>query len=308
MKVLVTGSSGLVGTALVEALGQDGHTVCRLLRPQSAGSVPPAGPQVTSARWDPVSGQLDSTAGEGANAVVNLAGASIARGRWSEAYKHLLRSSRVDATRALVAALAKLSQPPAVFISASAVGYYGDRGDEELTEQSAPGADFLAGLARDWEAEAVRAEQFGARVATLRFGVILARHGGALERMLPPFRLGIGGRLGSGRQWMSWLTLDEAVAIIRFALDTAGARGPINAVAPNSVRNAEFTAILGRVLRRPTLFPVPRGVLRLALGEMAQALMLASQRALPKRLVELGYRFEHAALEPALRTTLERPA
>ena len=308
MKVLVTGSSGLVGTALVEALGRDGHMVCRLMRPQSAGSIPAPGPQVSTARWDPVSGQMDSAVGEGANAVVNLAGASIAEGRWNEARKHLLRSSRVDATRVLVAALAKLSQPPAVFISASAIGYYGDRGDEELTEQSAPGADFLAELARDWEAEAASAEQFGARVATLRFGVILAPHGGALPRMLPPFRLGMGGRLGSGRQWMSWLALDEAVAIIRFALENAGARGAINAVAPNPMRNAEFTAILGRVLRRPTLFPAPRGALRLALGEMAQALLLASQRVLPKRLVELGYRFEHAALEPALRGILGRAA
>ncbi len=308
MKVLVTGSSGLVGTALVEALGRDGHLVCRLVRPQSAGSIPAPSPQVTTARWDPVSGEMDPAVGEGADAVVNLAGASIAEGRWNEARKHLLRSSRVDATRAFVAALAKLSQPPAVFISASAIGYYGDRGDEELTEQSAPGADFLAGLARDWEAEAARAEQFGARVATLRFGVILAPHGGALPRMLPPFRLGMGGRLGSGRQWMSWLALDEAVAITRFALENAGARGPINAVAPNPMRNAEFTAILGRVLRRPTLFPAPRGALRLALGEMAQALLLASQRVLPKRLVELGYRFEHAALEPTLRAILGRAA
>jgi uncharacterized protein (TIGR01777 family) len=305
MKILVSGSSGLVGTALVEALLREGHAVCRLMRPQSARK--PGGPQAIEVRWDPISGELDSAAAEGAQAAVHLAGASIAE-RWTDARKRVLRSSRVDATRQLVAALAKLGRPPAVFVSASAIGYYGDRGDEELTETSAPGTDFLAVLARDWEAEAARAEGFGARVAILRQGVILAPHGGALPRMLLPFRLGLGGRLGSGKQWMSWLTLDEVVGIIRAVLENAGWRGPINAVAPNPVRNAEFTTILGRVLHRPTLFPAPAMALRLALGEMAQTLLLASQRVLPKKLQEFGYNFRQPELEPALSALLRRAA
>ncbi len=305
MKILVSGSSGLVGTALVDALLQEGHTVCRLARPQSARK--PGVPQAAEVRWDPRSGELDLPAAEGAQAVVHLAGASIAE-RWNDARRRVLRSSRVDATRQLVAALAKLARPPAVFVSASAIGYYGDRGDEELIEASAPGTDFLAVLARDWEAEAAGAERFGARVVLLRQGVVLAPHGGALPRMLLPFRLGLGGRLGSGKQWMSWLTLDEVIGIIRAALENASWRGPINAVAPNPVRNAEFTAILGRVLHRPTVFPAPAMALRLALGEMAQSLLLASQRVLPRKLQELEYSFQQPELKPALSALLHRAA
>ncbi len=297
MKILISGSSGFVGTALVEALGREGHTVCRLVRPQSAQ---PGSQPAGAVRWDPLAGELDSAAAEGSQAVVNLAGASIAEGRWSDARKRVLRSSRVDTTRQLVSALARLSQPPEVFVSASAIGYYGDRGDEELTEQSAPGSDFLAALARDWEAEAARPAQFGARVVTLRFGLILAGHGGALPRMLTPFRLGLGGRVGSGKQWMSWVTLEEVVRIIRYALATPALRGPVNAVAPHPVRNAEFTALLGSVLRRPTLFPAPAIALRLSLGEMAEALLLSSQRVLPRKLEEAGYSFQ----QPELRTSL----
>lgn len=307
MRILVSGSSGMVGTALVEALQRDGHTVCRLLRPQSARrqAVPEhGGRQAIDVRWDPVVGDFDAAAAEGAEAVVHLAGASIAEGRWNDARKRILYSSRVDATRHLVSALSKLSRPPQEFVSASAIGYYGDRGEEELTEQSPPGNDFLAALARDWETEAARAEQLGTRTAILRFGVILSPHGGALPRMLPLFRLGLGGRLGSGKQWMSWLTLAEAVGIIRFALQNARVRGPLNAVAPYSVRNAEFTATLGRVLRRPTLFPAPAMALRLALGEMAEALLLSSQRVLPRRLQELSYSFQQPELERALSVLL----
>lgn len=305
MKILISGSSGFIGTALVEALAHEGHTVCRLVRPQSARL---GAPQGSAVRWDPLSGEMDSAAAEGTEAVVNLAGASIAEGRWSEARKRVLRSSRVDATRQLVSALFRLARPPQVFVSASAIGYYGDRGDEELAEQSPAGNDFLATLARDWEAEAARAARFGARVVLLRFGLVLARHGGALPRMLLPFRLGLGGRLGSGKQWMSWLTLTEVVGIIRYALGAAALRGPVNAVTPNPVRNADFTGILGRVLRRPTLFPAPAVALRLALGEMAQALLLSSQRVLPRELEELGYGFEQPRLEPALRALLNRAA
>ena len=299
MKVLVSGASGLVGSAIAEALRRDAHTVARLLRPESAGR-----PEPTDVRWHEVSGDFDAAAAEGADAVVHLAGASIAAGRWNDARKRLIRSSRVEATRHLVSALAKLARPPRLFVCASASGYYGDRGDEELTEQSSPGNDFLATLARDWEAEAARAEQFGARTATLRFGLILSRRGGALPRMLRPFRLGLGGRLGSGKQWMSWVTLEEVVEIIRYALSNAAVRGPVNAVAPNPVRNAEFTAILGRVLRRPTIFPVPAFALRLGLGEMGDALLLGSQRILPRKLQQLGYSFQQSELEPALSALL----
>ncbi len=307
MRILVSGSSGLVGTALVEALVRDGHTVARLVRPESTrGKARPEGQPTIAVRWDPVSGDFDAAAAEGADAVVHLAGASIGERRWNDARKRLIRSSRIEATRHLASALSKLTRPPWVFLCASAMGYYGDRSDEELTEQSAPGNDFLAVLARDWEAEAARAGQFGARTAMLRFGLILSLWGGALPRMLTPFRLGLGGRLGSGKQWMSWLTLSEAVGMIRYALASSQVRGPLNAVTPNPVRNAEFTRTLGRVLHRPTLFPVPTIALRLALGEMAQALLLSSQRVVPGKLQEWGYSYEHAELEAALSVVLSR--
>jgi hypothetical protein len=298
MKILVTGSSGLVGSALASALSRSGHTVCRLLRPDSV-----AGPRTESLgiplRWNPATGELEGAAA-GAEAVVNLAGESIAAGRWNAERKARLRSSRVAGTRNLVTAVGRLDPRPKVFVSASAIGYYGDRGEEELTEESAAGNDFLAGLAKEWEAEAARAEDFGMRSVQLRFGVILARHGGALARMLLPFRLGLGGRLGSGRQWMSWLTLAETVSIVRCALENPEARGPINAVSSQPVRNSEFTAALARTLSRPAIVPAPAFALRVALGEMADALLLSSQRVLPQRLTELGYRFLHPDLPSAL--------
>ncbi len=302
MKILMTGSSGLVGSALVSALSRSGHTVCRLLRPESV-----AGPRTEALgipiRWNPATGELEGAAA-GAEAVINLAGESIAAGRWTVERKARLRSSRIAATRNLVTAVARLEPRPKIFISASAIGYYGNRGDQELAEDSAPGSDFLAGVARDWEAEAARAEAFGMRAVELRFGVILARHGGALARMLLPFRFGLGGRLGSGRQWMSWLTLAETVSIIRFSLENQEARGPVNAVSPQPARNAEFTSALARALGRPAIFPAPAFALRLALGEMADALLLSSQRVLPRQLTELGYRFLHPDLSIALSAIL----
>ncbi len=311
MKILVSGSSGLIGSATVEALRAAGHTVCRLVRPQSAQRKRKAGlaaPPATDVHWNPVSGEMDLPGAAGADAVVHLGGASIGEGRWNEARKQLLRTSRVDATRNLVSALGKLDRPPQVLISASAMGFYGDRGEEKLIEQSGPGRDFLALLARDWEAEAARAAAIGARVVMLRFGLVLAARGGALRRMLLPFRLGLGGRLGSGKQWMSWLTVQEVVGIVRYALENPQVRGPINAVTPNPVRNSEFTKILGRVLHRPTLFPAPAAMLRLVLGEMAGALLLSSQRVLPGKLQGLRYHFVHPELEPALRVVLGRTA
>jgi uncharacterized protein (TIGR01777 family) len=307
MKILVTGSSGLVGTALVRALALAGHTVCRLIRPQSAGGA--GAKEGFAVAWNPATGELGG-AGVGADAVVNLAGASIAGGRWTAGRKALLRSSRIDTTRALVNALAKMNARPNVLVSASAIGYYGDSGDETLTEASKPGTDFLAGLAQEWEAEALKAEALGIRVALARFGVILAHEGGALAKMLAPFKLGVGGRLGSGKQWMSWVTLEDVVAILRLAIEStavtggmnaAPARGAINIVAPQPLQNFEFTKILAKALHRPAIFPAPAFALRLALGEMADALLLSSQRVLPRVIEKSGYQFLHSDLSAALK-------
>ena len=306
MRILISGASGLVGSAAAAALLEAGHTVERLARPENATARKRGGTELRDIKWNPKTGDLDRKAADGADAVVHFAGASIAS-RWSEEAKKLFRTSRVDATRNLVTNLLQLDQRPKVLVSASAVGYYGSRGDEALTEESAPGSDFLAQLARDWEKEAQRVSDFGIRVVLLRFGVILAPHGGALERMLLPFKLGLGGRLGSGRQWWPWVTLSDVVGILRYALENASLEGPANAVAPNPVTNAEFTKTLGRVLARPTIFPAPEFALRLLLGEMADALLLSSVRAIPWKLQERGYRFQHATLEEGLRSLLGRP-
>ena len=301
MKILVTGSSGLVGTALVKALGRDGHMVCRLMRPESA-----ANNEVKdgfNVAWNPVTGELGG-AGVGPDGVVNLAGASIAGGRWTADRKAMLRSSRIDTTRALVGALAKMNVRPSVLVSASAIGIYGNRGDELLTEESKAGMDFLAELARDWEAEALKAEALGIRVVLARFGIILAREGGALAKMLLPFKLGAGGRLGSGQQWMSWVTLEDVIGILRMAIEKAAVRAAVNVVSPQPVKNAEFTKMLAKALHRPALFPAPQFALRLALGEMADALLLSSQRVVPQRLEQAGFRFAHADLTTALGAVL----
>ncbi len=299
MRILVSGSTGFLGTALVETLGREGHSIARLVRPETQKKIAgEAGAQTVS--WDPVAGQFDAAAAEGADALVHLAGASIAGGRWNAARKQLLRTSRIDATRHLFGALGKLQRPPRVIVAASAIGYYGNRGEETLTETSAPGNDFLAGLCREWEAEAARGAGFGARVVCLRSGIILGAHGGALPRMAMPFKFGAGGRLGDGRQWMSWLTLQEAVSIIQFALSNSALSGPVNAVSPNPVRNKEFTGVLAKRLHRPALFPAPAFALRLALGEMADALLLISQRVMPSKLADSGYRFLQTSLAGAL--------
>jgi uncharacterized protein (TIGR01777 family) len=299
MRVLISGASGLVGSALTDALRSAGHTVNRLVRPGGAGAPGDIG-------WNPITGKMELGGLEGLDGIVHLAGASIAEGRWTESRKQVLRASRVDATRNLVSSLLQLARPPKVLVTASAVGYYGDRGDEQLTEACAPGHDFLAQLARDWEAEALRAGQKGIRTVLLRFGVILSARGGALPRMLLPFKMGVGGKLGSGKQWMSWLTLAEAVGFARHALENGRLTGAVNAVAPSPVRNSEFTKVLGKVLRRPTLFPAPAFALKLALGEMAEALLLSSQRVVPARLQEQGYCFQHPTLEAALRAVLKK--
>lgn len=294
MRILISGASGLVGAALTKWLRADGHEVAHFVRPGGASA---AG----DIAWDPASANVDVAAMEGADAVIHLSGASIGDGRWTAARKAILRSSRIDSTRLMVDALGKLRQKPRVFLCASAIGYYGNRGDEILTEESERGIGFLPLLARDWEAEALRAENDGIRTVRMRFGVILSREGGALPRMVLPLKFGAGGRLGSGKQWMSWIALEDVVGIVCAMILDDRFRGAVNVVAPNPVQNEEFTRVLARVLERRAIFPAPEFALRLALGEMADALLLISQRVQPERLVAAGYAFQYANLEPALR-------
>jgi len=301
MKILITGSGGLVGTALVEELKRAGNTVVRLVRPDSVGTS--RATEGFDVEWNPATGTLGGAA-VGADAVVNLAGASIADGRWTQTRKKILRGSRVDNTDALVAALARMAIRPQVLVSASAIGYYGNRGEEQLTEESPAGSGFLSGIAREWESSAVKAEALGIRVVRTRFGVILAKHGGALSQMVRPFKLGIGGKLGSGRQWMSWITLDDTIRILRLALENTAVRGAVNVVSPQPSRNADFTVELARLLHRPAFFTAPEFALKLALGEMAGPLLLASTRVVPAQLEKLGYKFVHPDLPVALAAVL----
>jgi len=296
--IAITGASGMIGRALVDRLRQNGKRVRRLMRsPDRASS--------DDIIWDPARGTLDPRALEGAEAVVNLAGEPIAQ-RWTGARREAIRESRVRGTELLSRAIAALDRKPSVLLSGSAVGYYGDRGDESVDEESASGTDFLAGVARDWESAAVAAQDAGVRVVLLRTGIVLAPHGGALERLLPPFRLGVGGPIGSGRQWMSWIALDDHLRAMEHAIATDGLHGPVNLVAPNPVTNAEFAATLGRVLGRPALVPVPSFALELLYGEMARTTILAGQRVLPKKLLRSGFHFAHPSLEEALRFELAR--
>jgi uncharacterized protein (TIGR01777 family) len=297
MKVLITGATGLIGSALSARLLKDQHTVVRLRR--GGANYRPG-----DAAWDPNTGTIDPAALDAVDAVVNLAGASIAGGRWTAARKAELRASRVEPTQALVNTLAKLPRPPRVLVSASAIGYYGDRGDETLPESSQAGDGFLAGICSEWEAAAMEAERAGIRTVTIRTGIVLAKDGGALAKMIPPFRWGLGGRLGSGKQWMSWITLEDEVEVFYGAIVNAQWRGPVNAASPHPVTNAEFTRVLARVLDRPAIFPAPAFALRLILGEMAEALLLSSQRVSPRKLSELGFSFRQSQLEPALRAIL----
>jgi len=302
MKILITGSTGLVGAALCRELKSTGQTVCRLVRPETnAGAL--HGSDGFDVKWDPATGELGGAA-VGADALVNLGGASVADQRWTPERKKVLRSSRVDTTRALVTALSKMAARPRVFISASAIGYYGNRGDEILSEDSTPGNDFLSDIAKEWEAEASKAEVLGIRVVLARIGIVLAKNGGALPQMARPFRLGVGGKIGSGRQWMSWISLADVVAILKFCLENGAVRGAVNLVSPHPVRNAEFTSALAKALHRPALFAAPPFALRLAMGEMADALLLSSQRVVPARLEKLGYRFIDTDLHAALTTAL----
>ena len=305
MKTLITGATGLVGTALIQILIAEGHEVYRLKRPGGEGNEAVSG--VSDATLDPRSGLVSTTNGGSAatplhvSAVVNLAGAPIAKGRWTPERKSLLRSSRVDTTRDLVEAIGKMQPRPEVLISASAVGYYGNRGDEVLTEKSEAGGGFLAEVAKDWEAQARKGEDLGIRVVLARFGIILSKQGGALPEIMAPFKVGAGGRLGSGRQWMPWIGLDDAIRMIHRALEDASFAGVINVVSPEPVRNAEFTRVLAEAMHRPALFAAPAFALRLAVGaEKAEALFLASQRVVPGKLEELGFTFVHGNLTSEL--------
>ena len=297
MKVLITGSSGLVGSSMVASLASAGHHVIKLSR-----STPTSPAEI---QWSPDQGRLDAAALEGIDAAIHLAGESIASGRWDEAKKARIRDSRVKGTRLLAESLAALERPPRVIVSASAVGYYGNRGDELLTEDSRPGKGFLADVCVEWESAMRPAIERGIRVVILRIGVILSARGGALARMIVPFKVGAGGKIGSGRQYMSWILLDDVVGAINHALGVESLQGPVNAVAPSPVTNAEFTSALGRVLSRPTVFPLPAFAARLALGEMADELLLAGARVAPRKLVESGYAFKHDQLEAALRAALQ---
>jgi uncharacterized protein (TIGR01777 family) len=299
MRILITGSSGFVGSSLVPFLTSGGHQVVRLIREGSAVS---EGASV----WDPDRCVIEPDALKGFDAIVHLAGESIAAGRWTEAKKERIRRSRVEPTRMLSEVLAGLKNPPPILVTASAIGYYGDRGGDLLTENSHPADGFLADVAHAWEDATRPAAEAGIRVVNLRFGVVLGQSGGALAKMLPPFRMGAGGRLGSGRQYMSWISLDDAIGAIDHALATDELHGAVNVVSPRPVTNAEFTRTLGRVLSRPTIFPVPAIAARLAFGEMADALLLASTRVQPARLIRTGFKFRHPDLESALRHLLGR--
>ena len=294
MRIGVTGASGLLGTALVPALRGAGHAVLRIGR----------GPD-SDVRWTPATGQLDAAECEGIDAFVHLAGANVGQ-RWTPGHRREIRDSRVTGTALLARTAAALASQPRVLVSASAVGIYGDAGNAVCDESTPAGHDYLAEVCQAWESSAGAAREAGIRTVHLRFGVLLSRHGGALGKMLPVFRLGAGGRVGDGRQWMSWLSMDDAVGIVNFALDAHALSGAVNATAPSPVTNAEFTETLARVVHRPALFPVPAVALKLLFGEMAQATLLAGQRVVPRRLLSAGYSFRHATLEPALRAAVNQ--
>ncbi|MDT4968943.1 MAG: uncharacterized protein QOJ64_3680 [Acidobacteriota bacterium] len=299
MRILVSGSTGLVGSALIRSLESKDHEIVRLVR-----STPVKG--ANESFWNPENGTLAADQLEGLDAVVHLAGESIAEGRWTAEKKARIRESRLKGTRLLSDTLGQLKRKPGVLVSASAVGFYGSRGDEVLDEHSASGSDFLAEVCREWELATQPAALADVRVVNMRLGVILSGDGGALPKMLRPFKMGVGGKLGSGKQYLSWIALDDVVGVIEHAIANDELRGPVNTVAPEPVTNYKFTKSLGHVLSRPTIFPVPAFAARLLFGEMADATLLASQRAVPTRLNESGYSFRYPDLEGALRHALNK--
>jgi len=297
VKILLSGSSGFLGRSLAPHLADGGHEPRRLLRSNQGGT---AGDLV----WDPDAGRIDAAAGESFDAVIHLGGENIAAGRWTRRRKQRLRNSRVNSTRFLAMTLSRLKRPPRVFACASGIGFYGDRGDELLTEDSPAGSGFMAELCRQWEQACQPAADRGIRVVHLRFGVILGRGGGALEKMLPAFRCGLGGRLGNGRQYWSWISLQDACRAVEHCLLNETLNGPVNCVSPQPVTNREFSRALARALRRPAILPIPAFALCLALGEMAEAALLASARVTPRKLLDSGFEFTHPDLPAALATAV----
>lgn len=300
-RVVVSGATGLIGTRLVVYLQEHGYQVSRLVRRLAAAGS-------TDIFWNPARGEIDALKLEGAEALVHLAGENIGAGRWTAERKRLILNSRVDSTALLSRTLAALREKPKALISASAVGFYGDRKEESLTETSPPGEGFLAEVCQAWEAATEPAAAVGIRVVNPRFGMVLAGEGGALSAMLPAFRFGLGGPMGDGRQWMSWISLSDLVRILCFLIETPTLSGPVNAVSPGPVTNAEFTRTLGKVLRRPTIFRLPALVIRTLFGEMGQALFLEGARVIPAKLLAAGFQFNFPELESALRHELNRPS
>ena len=294
MRVLITGASGLIGKALQKSFAEKGYEM--LLASRSAPK------DARYVQWNPDTGFADADLEklEGLDAVIHLAGESISAIRWSDEKKKAIRDSRVFGTRSVIEALDKLERKPKSFISGAAIGFYGDRGDDVMTESSPAGKTFLADISKEWEAESRQAEDLGIRTVLLRTGIVLSKDGGALATMMTPFKLGVGGVVGSGKQWMSWISLDDVVGIINFALENDSIRGAINVVAPNPVTNEEFTKTLGTVLYRPTFLPLPEFAVHMVFGEMGDALLLDSTRVVPKRLLDEGYEFKFTELKAAL--------
>jgi len=292
MKIAIAGASGLVGSALIPILQSDGNQVTRLVR---------STPKADEIEWHPNQDEVSAHGLEGFDVIINLAGENIAGGRWTDEQKRKIRDSRVNGTHLLSEAIARMTSKPRVFICASATGIYGDRDDETLDEQSESGGGFLAGVCREWEMATEPASKAGVRVVNLRFGPILARDGGMLSKLLTPFKMGMGGKVGSGKQYISWIALDDAVNAIKLAIDDQSINGPLNVVSPNPVRNEEFTKTLGHVLNRPTALAMPAFAARLAFGEMADEMLLTSQKVMPKRLSQAGFQFLHPTLEGAMR-------
>jgi uncharacterized protein (TIGR01777 family) len=297
MKVLITGASGLIGTELQKSIAAKGYDMLLASRKEPADE--------QHIQWDIEDGFAEPDKLEGIDAVVHLAGESVSGLRWTEEKKKAIRDSRVLGTRSVVDAISKLKQRPKVFVSASAIGFYGERGDEEVTESSAAGNNFLAQVSKEWEAESRRAEDAGIRTVLLRTGIVLSKDGGALGTMLMPFKLGVGGVIGSGKQWMSWISMDDHIAAINYAIDNENLRGAVNAVSPNPVTNEEFTKSLGEVLYRPTFLPLPEFAVSMVFGEMGDALLLASTKVLPKRLEDAGFEFKYPDLKPAIEHAVE---
>ena len=292
MKILLSGSSGFVGQALISHLAERGYEVRRLVRRDN--------PSAETVIWNPDSGRIEASACEHFDAVIHLGGENIAAGRWTQRRKKRLRNSRVNSTRFLALTLSQLQHPPKVFACASAIGFYGDRGDEILTEQSPAGVGFMAELGQEWESACQPAIDRGIRVVNLRFGIILGKKGGALAKMLTPFRCGIGGKIGNGRQYWSWISLTDAVRAVDYCLNHESVSGPVNLVSPGPPTNYEFTKALGKALRRPTILPLPGFAARLAFGEMADSALLASARVEPEALINNGFEFTHPDLASAL--------